>query len=147
MPSYTAPTRDTAFVLHEMLKVQEQSIPGYDELDPSFTGAVLEEAGKIATNVLQPLNKVGDEQGCKLENGVVRAPQGFDKAIDTLREGGWTSFDLDPEYGGQGMPKVLAQAVGEYFSSANMALMMYPGLTHGAVSAIHAHASEEQKAT
>lgn len=147
MPSYTAPTRDTAFILHEMLKVQDQNTPGYSELEPDFTGAVLEEASKIATNVLQPLNKVGDEEGCRLENGVVRTPTGFDKAIDTLRDGGWTSFDLDPEYGGQGMPKVLAQAVGEYFSSANMAIMMYPGLTHGAASAIHAHASDEQKAT
>ncbi|MEL6584096.1 MAG: acyl-CoA dehydrogenase C-terminal domain-containing protein [Pseudomonadota bacterium] len=147
MPTYTAPTKDTAFILHDVLKVQDQQVPGYDELERDFTSAVLEEASKIATNVLQPLNKVGDEEGCRLENGVVRAPTGFEKAIETLREGGWTSFDLDPAYGGQGMPKVLAQAVGEYFSSANMALMMYPGLTHGAASAIHEHGSEEQKAT
>ncbi|MGB0497626.1 MAG: acyl-CoA dehydrogenase C-terminal domain-containing protein [Rubricella sp.] len=147
MPTYTPPTKDTAFILHEVLKVQEQDVPGYDELDPDFTSAVLEEAGKIARDVLQPLNAVGDHEGCTLENGVVRTPTGFKEAIDVMREGGWTGLDCDPEYGGQGMPNVLASAVGEYFSAANMALMMYPGLTHGAYSAIHAHGSEEQKQT
>ena len=147
MPTYTPPTRDADFVIQDVLRVTTQDIPGYDELDRDFTSAVLEEAGKIARDVLQPLNKTGDAQGCTLENGVVRAPEGFREALDVLREGGWTGLDCDPAYGGQGMPNVLASAVGEFFSSANMALMMYPGLTHGAYAAIHAHGSEEQKAT
>ncbi|MCH2094513.1 MAG: acyl-CoA dehydrogenase C-terminal domain-containing protein [Rhodobacteraceae bacterium] len=146
MPSYTAPTKDMQFVLHEVLSVSQSATPGYDELDAEFTSAVLDEAGKIATEVLHPLNAVGDQQGCVLENGVVRPPEGFKEAFDQIREGGWTALDCDPEYGGQGMPYVLATAVGEQFSAANMAFNMYPGLTHGAYSAIHAHGSEAQKA-
>jgi alkylation response protein AidB-like acyl-CoA dehydrogenase len=136
-----------AFILHEALKVQDQEIEGYSELDPEFTSAILDEAGKIARDVLAPLNQIGDQQGCRLENGVVRTPEGFKQAFDTLREGGWTGLDCDPDYGGQGMPYVLATAVGEMHSAANMALMMYPGLTHGAYSAIHTHGSDEQKRT
>jgi len=146
MPSYTAPAKDMSFVLHEMLKVQDADIPGFNELEPDFTSAVLEEAGKIATNILQPLNEVGDKAGCTLENGVVRTPAGFKEAFDAFAEGGWNGLDCDPDYGGQGMPYTLATATGELFSGANMAFTMYPGLTHGAYSAIHAHASDELKA-
>ncbi len=147
MPVYNGPTKDLHFVLHETLKIQDSDVPGYDELDADFTSAILEEAGKIARDVLAPVNATGDNEGCHLENGVVRTPKGFQEAFDTLREGGWTGLDCDPEYGGQGMPYVLATAVGEMHSGANMALNMYPGLTHGAYSAIHAHGSDEQKAT
>ncbi len=146
MPSYTAPTKDMAFVLHEMLDVTGAEIPGYDELEPDFTSAVLDEAGKIASEVLAPLNQVGDREGCTLENGVVRTPTGFKAAYDQICEGGWTALDLDPAYGGQGMPYVLATAVGEIFVSANMSFNMYTGLTHGAFSAIHTHGTDEQKA-
>ena len=147
MPSYTAPTRDTQFILQEMLDVTSMPIPGYDELDAEFTAAVLEESGKIAASVLQPLNKVGDTEGCKLENGVVRTPKGFKEAFDLMREGGWPALDVDPEYGGQGMPAVLNLATGEYFSSANMAFQIYFGLTHGAISAISEHGTADQKST
>ncbi|MEL6644364.1 MAG: acyl-CoA dehydrogenase C-terminal domain-containing protein [Pseudomonadota bacterium] len=147
MPSYTAPTKDTQFILQEVLDVTSLDIPGYDELDADFTAAVLEEAGKLASEVLAPLNPVGDAQGCKLENGVVRTPEGFKAAYDTLREGGWSALDGDPEYGGQGMPVLLNLATGEMFSAANMAFQMYFGLTHGAMSAIHAHGTDAQKAT
>ena len=147
MPSYTPPVKDTQFLLQEMLGVAGMDIPGYDELEADFTKAVLEEAGKVASEVLAPLNKVGDTQGCTLENGVVRTPEGFKAAFDIMREGGWNALDADPEYGGQGMPYVLNVGVGEYFSSANMAFQMYAGLTHGAMSAIHAHGTDEQKAT
>ncbi len=92
------------------------------------------------------MNAVGDQEGCTLENGIVRTPTGFKAAFDQVREGGWTALDCDPEYGGQGMPYVLNTAVGEMFSAANMAFNMYSGLTHGAYSAIHAHGSDEQKA-
>ncbi len=145
MPTYTAPTKDLQFVLHEVLQVTQSDVPGYDELEPEFTSAVLEEAGKLATEVLQPLNVVGDREGCTLENGVVRTPTGFKDAYAQMKAGGWIGLDCDPDYGGQGMPHVMGTAVGELFVSANMAFNMYQGLTHGAYSAIHAHASDELK--
>ena len=141
MPIYNAPLNDLGFVLHEVLKVQDSALPGYEDLTADFTSAVLEEAGKLARDVFAPLNEVGDRQGCVLENGVVRTPEGFKAAFDTLREGGWTGLDCDPDYGGQGMPHVLSTAVGELSVASNMAFNMYAGLTHGAYSAIHAHAS------
>ena len=147
MPSYTAPTKDTQFVLHDVLNVAAADITGYDELDRDFTAAILEEAGKISAEVLQPLNVVGDTQGCTLENGVVRTPDGFKAAFDQMREGGWPGLDMPEEFGGQNMPHVIGTAVGEMFSAANQAFTMYQGLTHGAASAILAHGSEQQKAT
>jgi alkylation response protein AidB-like acyl-CoA dehydrogenase len=146
MPTFAAPTRDLQFVLQDLLKVSEQDIPGFEDLDADFTSAVLEEAGKIANEVLAPLNAVGDTEGCTLENGIVRTPTGFKAAFDQVREGGWTAMDCDPEYGGQGLPYVIHTATQETFVSANMAFNMYQGLTHGAYSAIHAHASDELKA-
>ncbi|HHI70649.1 MAG TPA: acyl-CoA dehydrogenase [Rhodobacteraceae bacterium] len=146
MPSYTAPTKDIQFVLHDVLQVSQSDTPGYDELEADFTGAVLEEAGKVASEVLAPLNPVGDIEGCKLENGLVSTPTGFKDAFEVMKEGGWTGLDCDPEYGGQGMPYVLNTAVAELFSGANQAFTMYQGLTHGAYSAIHAHGTDEQKA-
>lgn len=147
MPIYTAPTQDLQFVLQDVLNVAGSDTPGYGDLEPDFTAAVLEEAGKLSVNVLAPLNPVGDEQGCTLENGVVRTPEGFKQAYDQMRDGGWMGLDADPEFGGQGMPYVLNCAVGEMFVSANMAFNMYQGLTHGAYSAIHAHGSDAQKGT
>ncbi len=146
MPTYTAPNRDMAFLLHEVLEVHNSDIPGYDELDRDITSAVLEEAGKLASEVLAPLNPVGDKEGCRLENGVVSTPTGFKAAFDQMREGGWTGLDCDPDYGGQGMPHLIGTAVGELFAASNMAFNMYQGLTHGAYSAIHTHGTDEQKA-
>ncbi|KEO53016.1 acyl-CoA dehydrogenase C-terminal domain-containing protein [Thioclava pacifica] len=147
MSSYTANTKDMQFVLHEVLKISEAGVPGYEELDRDFTEAVLDAAGKVSSEVLAPLNEVGDKEGCVLENGVVRTPKGFDAAFEAMKEGGWTALDCDPDYGGQGMPYLLNCAVGEMFVSSNMAFNMYQGLTHGAYSAIHAHGTDEQKAT
>ena len=147
MPSYTAPIKDMQFVLHDVLQVTASDIPGYSDLDAGFTAAVLEEAGKLASDVLAPLNAVGDREGCRLENGVVRTPTGFKAAFEQLKEGGWTALDCDPDYGGQGLPYLMGTAVGEIFVAANMALNMYQGLTHGAYSAIHAHGTADQKAT
>ncbi|WP_435257690.1 acyl-CoA dehydrogenase C-terminal domain-containing protein [Thioclava sp. FR2] len=146
MPTYTAPAKDMQFLLHDVLKVSASDVPGYADLDEGFTSAVLEEAGKVASDVLAPLNAVGDKEGCHLENGVVRTPKGFDAAFKAMKEGGWTALDCDPEYGGQGLPYLMGTAVGEIFVSANMAFNMYQGLTHGAYSAIHAHGTAEQKA-
>ncbi len=147
MPSYSAPTKDMQFLLHEVLKISEADTPGYSDLEADFTGAVLEEAGKIASDVLSPLNVVGDSEGCHLENGVVRTPTGFKEAFDQVREGGWPGLDLPEQYGGQGMPVIVGTAVGEIFSGANQAFTMYQGLTHGAANAILAHGTEQQKDT
>ena len=147
MPSYVAPLRDMHFILHDLLKVSAQDIPGYADLDPDFTSAVLDEAGKLASEVLQPLNSVGDREGCVLENGMVRTPAGFKQAFAQMRTGGWTALDGDPAYGGQGLPYIMHTAVNETFVSANMAFNMYQGLTHGAYSAINVHGTPEQKQT
>jgi alkylation response protein AidB-like acyl-CoA dehydrogenase len=146
MPAYTAPLKDMQFLLHDVLKVSASDIPGYGDLDDGFTAAVLEEAGKVASAVLAPLNAAGDREGCRLENGVVRTPAGFDAAMRAMREGGWTALDAPAEFGGQGLPYLMHTAVNEGFVSANMAFNMYQGLTHGAVSAILAHGTEAQKA-
>ncbi len=145
MPTYTAPVKDLQFVLHDLLKVSEQDIPGYADLDVDFTGAVLEEAGKVSAEVLAPLNVIGDTEGCVLENGVVRTPTGFKAAFDQVREGGWTAMDVPEQYGGQGLPYIMHTAAQEPMVSANMAFNMYQGLTHGAVSAILEHGSDAQK--
>jgi 3-(methylsulfanyl)propanoyl-CoA dehydrogenase len=147
MTRYTAPTKDMQFLLHDVLKITESGIPGYDELEADFTYAVLEEAGKISSDVLHPLNAVGDKEGCVLENGVVRTPTGFKGAFDKMKEGGWTGLDMPEQYGGQNMPAIIGTAVGEMFSSANQAFTMYQGLTHGAASAILAHGTDQQKDT
>ena len=146
MPAYTAPLKDMQFLLHDVLCVSASDIPGYGDLDEGFTAAVLEEAGKVAADVLAPLNASGDREGCRLENGVVRTPAGFDGAMRAMREGGWTALDAPEEFGGQGLPYLMHTAVNEPFVSANMAFNMYQGLTHGAVSAILAHGSDAQKA-
>ncbi|MEM8840786.1 MAG: acyl-CoA dehydrogenase family protein, partial [Pseudomonadota bacterium] len=146
MPTYSPPLRDLAFVLHEVLKVHEETeIAGYDELSPEFTSAIIEEAGKLASEVLAPLNQTGDFQGCTLENGVVRTPDGFKDAFDLMRDGGWTGIECDPEYGGQGMPSVISMMVVLMHSAANLAFSMYPGLTHGVYSAISVAGSDAQK--
>ncbi|WP_204113805.1 acyl-CoA dehydrogenase C-terminal domain-containing protein [Shimia biformata] len=147
MPIYNAPVKDMQFILHDVLNVSTSDIPGYDELDADFTNAVLEEAGKLTSEVLAPLNVVGDHEGCRLENGVVYTPTGFKDAFEQVKEGGWTGLDMPEQYGGQNMPYVIGTAVGEMFSSANQAFTMYQGLTHGAAAAILAHGSDEQKDT
>jgi alkylation response protein AidB-like acyl-CoA dehydrogenase len=147
MTAYVPPVKDMQFLLHQVLGVTATGVPGYGDLEPDFTAAILEEAGKLARDVLAPLNAVGDREGCVLENGVVRTPTGFAAAFVALREGGWPALDCDPAYGGQGLPYLMNTAVGEMFVSANMAINMYQGLTHGAYSAIHTHGTEEQKAT
>ncbi|MBW4962086.1 acyl-CoA dehydrogenase C-terminal domain-containing protein [Sulfitobacter sp. CW3] len=147
MPSYTAPIKDMQFVLHDVLKVTESGIPGYDELEADFTSAILEEAGKLTSEVLAPLNAVGDKEGCRLENGVIYTPTGFKDAFGKVKEGGWPGLDMPEQYGGQNMPYVIGTAVGEMFSASNQAFTMYQGLTHGAASAILAHGSDAQKDT
>ena len=146
MPSYTHPTKDQQFILHNVLNISKMDIPGFADLDRDFTDAVLSEAGKLASEVLAPLNAVGDRQGCSLKDGVVRTPDGFKDAYTEMSKGGWMSMDLAEEYGGQGLPYIMHTAAMEPMVSANMAFNMYPGLTHGNISAIVTHGTDAQKA-
>jgi alkylation response protein AidB-like acyl-CoA dehydrogenase len=151
MPTYTPPLRDMQFVMHEVLKVTEdfKAIPKYAEADESTINAVLEEAGKFASEVAFPLNISGDQEGCKLDKATheVTTPKGFKEAYAKYVEGGWPALSCDPAYGGQGLPLVVNQCFYEMLNSANQAWTMYPGLTHGAHAALHTHGTEEQKQT
>jgi len=146
MPSYQAPVRDYRFLLHELLQVDRYAnIPGFEEATPDLIDAILEEGGKFMSEVVQPLNQVGDQEGCTLKDGEVTTPTGFKDAYAAYVEGGWAGLTADPEYGGQGLPAVLGFIFSEMLSSANMAFGMYPGLTHGAYEALHHWGSDEQK--
>ena len=148
MTVYKAPLRDYKFLLEEVFDVGEIArLPGYEEATAETFAAVLEEGAKLCEEVLFPLNLPGDAEGCQFENGVVRTPKGFKEAYDLFREGGWTAIAGDPSYGGQGLPATLNFFVSEMVASANLSFGMYPGLTAGAVEAIHRHGNEAQKKT
>ncbi|MCC6305296.1 MAG: acyl-CoA dehydrogenase C-terminal domain-containing protein [Rhodobacteraceae bacterium] len=144
--AYVPPVDDLAFVLHDVLELERSGLPGAADLDRETTAAILGEAGRLAAEVLAPLNAVGDREGCRLENGVVVTATGFLAAWAALKAGGWTSLDADPAHGGQGMPHVVQTAVGEMFTAANMAFQMFAGLSHGAAGAIAAHGTAATKA-
>jgi alkylation response protein AidB-like acyl-CoA dehydrogenase len=147
MPSYQAPLRDIRFVLNEVLKVQGYSnLAGFADASPDVVDAILDGAAAYASEVLHPLNAVGDKEGCRRNpDASVTTPTGFKEAYQQLVDGQWLAMSVTPEYGGQGLPRVVAMAFSEMMSSANMAFAMYPGLTHGCYSAIEAGASDEQK--
>ena len=151
MPSYTPPLRDMQFVMHEVLNVVDElkAIPQHAELDADTLNAVLEEGGKFATEVTQPLNLGGDSEGCTLDKATheVATPKGFKEAYKQYIEGGWAALSCDTAYGGQGLPFVVNQCLYEMLNSANQAWTMYPGLSHGAYEALHAHGTDEQKKT
>ena len=148
MPSYSAPVRDMQFVLHELLKIERYAatLPGFAEATPETVEAVLTGAARLSEQVLQPLNVIGDREGCRLEQGKVSTPSGFKQAYTAVVEGGWPSLISHPDEGGQGLPYVLGLAVSEMMASANMAFTMYPGLTTGAIEAIEISGSDQQKA-
>ncbi len=149
MPHYTPPLRDMQFVMNEVLQVPQvlKSLPAHADMDADTIAAVLEEGGKFAAEVLFPLNKTGDQQGCRLDpvTHEVKTPDGFKQAFEQFAQGGWTALSCDPAFGGQGLPIVVNQCFYEMLNSANQAWTMYPGLTHGAYECLHAHGSEEQK--
>ncbi|WP_395692102.1 acyl-CoA dehydrogenase C-terminal domain-containing protein [Piscinibacter sp.] len=150
MPTYTPPLRDMRFVLHEVLNVVDELklLPAHADIDADTINAVLEEGGKFAAEVIAPLNQSGDAEGCTLDKATheVKAPKGFKEAYAKYVEGGWPALSCDPAYGGQGLPHVVNQSFYEMLNSSNQAWTMYPGLSHGAYEALHAHGSAEQKA-
>ena len=150
MPSYNPPLRDMQFVMHEVFKLEDEykALPTHAEVDADTINAVLEEAGKFAANVAFPLNISGDEEGCTLDKTTheVTTPKGFKEAYAQFVEGGWPALSCDPAYGGQGLPFAVNSALYEMLNSANQAWTMYPGLSHGAYEALHAHGSDELKA-
>ena len=147
MPVYRAPVRDTQFILNDVLGVQSRNdLSSYAEMSADTIEAILQEGAKLAEQTLFPVNYSGDREGCeRLSDASVKVPQGFKEAYDQYCAGGWVGLAAPEEFGGQGLPYLLHAAVGEYMSSANMALMMYPGLTQGAIAAIITHGTDEQK--
>ncbi|PWC67039.1 acyl-CoA dehydrogenase [Azospirillum sp. TSH7] len=145
--TYTAPVDDLRFVLNEVVGLDAIAVlPNCDSAAPDLVDAILEEAGKFASGVLAPLNRVGDKEGAKLENGVVRTATGWKEAYGQFTEAGWNSLPFEPEYGGQGLPWTVAFAVNEMWQAANLSFGLCPLLTQGAVDLLTEHASAEQKA-
>ncbi len=145
--AYQPPVRDHVFLLEDVLKIDQYAeLPAFADASLDVVKAIIEEAGKFTGEVLAPLNSVGDKQGCTWHpDNTVTTPDGFKEAYKLLCEGGWTGLGSDPAYGGQGLPHVVNLSFSEMSSSANMAFSMYPGLAHGAYSAIHTGGTDEQK--
>jgi 3-(methylsulfanyl)propanoyl-CoA dehydrogenase len=148
MPSYKAPLEDVSFLLNDVFQFDRyNNLPGFSDASADVREAILSEAAKLAEEVLQPLNRVGDVEGCtRHDDGSVTTPKGFKAAFKQVAEGGWLGLSAPAEYGGQGLPVTLSQTVAEFQISANMAFSMYGGLTMGATAALIVHGKPEQKA-
>jgi len=148
MPIYKAPVDEMLFLLNDVFHIERHdNLPGFSDASPDIVTAILGEAAKFSEEVLQPLNRVGDTEGCtRHADGSVTTPKGFKEAYHQLVAGGWIGISAPAEYGGQGLPGTLTVIVNEFLASANMAFTMYPGLTQGAIAAILIHGSAEQKA-
>ena len=146
MQTYSAPLRDMRFLLDELLDVGRLgALPGFEEATPEAIHAMIEEGARLCENTLLPLNRPGDEEGCRYENGVVRTPQGFKEAYDTFVRAGWTGITTAPAYGGQGLPELVNMVFDEMVCSTNLAFGVYPLLSKGAAALIEAHGSEALK--
>ena len=147
MPTYKAPVDDALFLLNDVFHIERYgNLPGFADASPDVIEAVLQEAAKFSEEVLTPLNRVGDKEGCKRQaDGSVITPKGFKDAFKQVAEGGWIGISVPAEFGGQGLPATMTVMVNEFLCSANMAFAMYPGLTQGAIAALLAHASQEIK--
>jgi acyl-CoA dehydrogenase len=148
MPSYKAPIEDVQFLLNDVFHIERYAnLAGFADATPDMVEAILTEAAKFCEDVLTPLNRVGDHEGCKRNaDGSVTTPTGFKQAFKQMVEGGWIGISSPTEFGGQGLPMIMTQIINEFLCSANMAFAMYPGLTQGAIAAIIVHGSPEQKA-
>ena len=136
MPIYKAPVDDVLFLLNDVFRLERyNNLPGFSEASPDIVEAVLTEAAKFCEQVLLPLNRVGDTEGCRRhDDGSVTTPKGFKEAYRQLVEGGWIGISAPAEYGGHGLPAILTTILNEFLASANMAFTMYPGLTQGAIA-------------
>ena len=148
MPIYKAPVDDALFLLNDVFHIEHYgNLPGFSDASPDVVEAVLREAAKFSEEVLTPLNRVGDKEGCKpAADGSVTTPKGFKGAYKQIVEGGWIGISVPADFGGQGLPATITVMVNEFFCSANMAFAMYPGLTQGAIAALLVHASDALKA-
>jgi alkylation response protein AidB-like acyl-CoA dehydrogenase len=147
MPTYKAPVDDALFLLNDVFHIDRYgNLPGFSDASPDVVEAVLREAAKFSEEVLTPLNRVGDKEGCKrAADGSVTTPTGFKEAYKQIIDGGWIGISVPAEYGGQGLPATMTVMVNEFLCSANMAFAMYPGLTQGAIAALLVHASDALK--
>ncbi len=149
MPTYRAPVDDVLFLLNDVFRIDRyNNLPGFADASADVVEAILNEAGKFCADVLTPLNRTGDIEGCtRHADGSVTTPKGFKSAYEQMTTGGWVGLSAPEEFGGQGLPETLTVAINEFLASANMAFAMYPGLTQGAISALLMHGTPEQKKT
>jgi hypothetical protein len=147
MPIYKAPVEDILFLLNDVFHIERfANLPGFADASPDVVEAIVRAAGKFCEDVLTPLNRVGDRQGCRRgEDGGVATPEGFKRAYQQVVEGGWIGISLPPEFGGLGLPTALTQTVNEFMAAANVAFAMYPGLTQGAIAVLLTHGTPDQK--
>jgi acyl-CoA dehydrogenase len=148
MPVYKAPVEDVLFLLNDVFHIERfANLPGFADASPDAIAAILGESAKFCEEVLAPLNRIGDRQGCRRhDDGSVTTPEGFKDAYRRFVDGGWVGISVPQEFGGLGLPMALTQAVNEFLASANMAFAMYPGLAQGTIAALIAHGTAEQKA-
>src|SRR5256714_8436299 len=149
MPTYKAPVEDVQFLLNDVFQMERYgNMPGFADASPDVVAAILEEAAKFSEEVLAPLNRVGDLEGCKRNaDGSVTTPKGFKQAYRQMIDGGWVGISVPTEFGGQGLPATMTMIVNEFLVSANMAFPMYPGPTPGPVPGLVHHANGRQEKT
>lgn len=149
MPEYKAPVRDIKFVINELLESEKlhQTLPGYEEASEDLMNAIVDEGAKFAEEILAPLNRSGDEEGCHWSEEGVTTPAGFKEAYHHYVENGWPALSAEIEHGGQGMPNLLGIVINELCGTANWSWLMYPGLSHGAIKTIEEHGDDQQKDT